>query len=164
MLVVVRVEAVTLVGAVGACVSAHADVVTVMFAGDDALPAASTALTPMEYAVRRVRPVERVAGCSGGADFAAGAVDVVAGDGDVVGGSVPGDRDARCGGRCDPQIRWLRRSRSVGGWCRLVVDGGGDGVGGEQGAAVVEGAYLEAVGAVGGGDGAVGEGVAERVR
>ena len=41
MLVVVRVDAVTLAGAVGAWSSAHGDVVTAMSARGDRLPAAS---------------------------------------------------------------------------------------------------------------------------
>ncbi len=86
-------------------------------------------------------PVDRVAGRGARADLGGGAVDVVAGDADVVGRCVPGDRDARCGGRGDAQVAGRRRSSGVRRrrwwWVVLAADGGGDGVGGEQGAAVV---------------------------
>ena len=83
------------------------------------------------------------------ADLAGAAVDVVAGDGDVVGGRVPRERDAvgvadatrRLPGSDGAVVSRRRR-------CVLVVDGRGDGVGGEQGAAVVERAHLEGVCAV----------------
>ena len=57
MLLVVRVDAMTFVGAVGAWLSGHADVVTAIVAEGDELPAASLALTPTWYAFPHERPV-----------------------------------------------------------------------------------------------------------
>ncbi len=57
MLVVVRVEAVTLPGAVGGWLSAQADVVADIVACGEVLPALSSALTPTEYAVPQVSPL-----------------------------------------------------------------------------------------------------------
>ena len=63
MLVVVRVEAVTLLGAVGGWVSVQADVVTDIVACGDVLPAASSASTPTGYAVPQVRPLKVAVVC-----------------------------------------------------------------------------------------------------
>ena len=63
MLVAVRDDATTLVGVVGACVSAHAAVEPVTDACGELLPAASSASTAKVYAVPQLRLDTVVPGC-----------------------------------------------------------------------------------------------------
>ena len=63
MLVAVRDDTVTFVGADGGCVSAQGVVVTAMFVDADELPAASYASTPTWYAVPQVRLLKLVFVC-----------------------------------------------------------------------------------------------------